>query len=99
MPATTPPTTSPRHEHQSAASDDRLLLLKEVDFKWLMAGQGWWIDTTRLHDDSAYAAHLLDLVDAGALPALRDCATLLRAHSGFCSAPCTPKETSGHELR
>ena len=32
--------------------DDMLI---EVDFKWLMAGQGYWVDTTRLRTDSAYA--------------------------------------------
>jgi hypothetical protein len=31
---------------------DFLLL---VDFKWLMAGQGWWVDLTRLQRDAAYA--------------------------------------------
>jgi hypothetical protein len=28
-------------------SDEHSWLLAEVDFKWPMAGQGWWIDTTR----------------------------------------------------
>jgi len=32
--------------------DDMLI---EVDFKWLMAGQGYWVDTTRLRTDSDYA--------------------------------------------
>lgn len=40
-------------------SDARAALLSEVDFKWLMAGQGCWIDIPRLHHDPAYAlAHL-----------------------------------------
>lgn len=30
-------------------------MLIEVDFKWLMAGQGYWVDTTRLRTDSEYA--------------------------------------------
>ena len=30
-------------------------MLVEVDFKWLMAGQGYWVDTTRLRCDAAYA--------------------------------------------
>lgn len=81
MPATQTP-TPPGCGHQPAATDERILLLEEIDFKWLMAGQGWWIDTTRLHNDPTYATHLLDLVEASALPALRDCATLLRAHVG-----------------
>jgi len=61
-------------------ADERDVLLEEVDFKWLMAGQGWWIDTTRLHTDPGYARHLFDLVDAAPSAALKDCAALLRAH-------------------
>ena len=30
-------------------------MLNEVGFKWLMAGQGYWVDTTRLRCDSDYA--------------------------------------------
>ena len=26
-----------------------------VDFKWLMAGHGWWVDVARLQRDAAYA--------------------------------------------
>jgi hypothetical protein len=26
-----------------------------VDFKWLMAGLGWWVDLSRLQRDKAYA--------------------------------------------
>ncbi len=59
--------------------DERLVLLEEVDFKWLMAGQGWWIDTARLHSDPCYATHLLDLVEVTTSTALKDCAALLRA--------------------
>jgi hypothetical protein len=70
--------TPPTHALASC-TDERVLLLEEVDFKWLMAGQGWWIDTTRLHNDPAYATQLLDLVETTGLPALKDCATQLRA--------------------
>jgi len=31
---------------------DRFLNL--VDFKWLMAGMGWWVDLSRLQSDKAY---------------------------------------------
>jgi hypothetical protein len=34
-------------------------LWKLVDFKWLMAGQGWWVDLTRFRRDAAYAAQCL----------------------------------------
>ena len=30
-------------------------LLDLVSFKWLMAGQGWWINLSRLRQDRAYA--------------------------------------------
>ena len=63
--------------------DERLVLLEEVDFKWLMAGQGWWIDTARLHSDPCYATHLLDLVETTQSVALKDCAALLRAQVGM----------------
>lgn len=68
----------------TTSTDERVLLLKEVDFKWLMAGQGWWIDTARLHNDPAYAAQWLDLVESTGLPALKDCATQLRAQVSAC---------------
>jgi hypothetical protein len=63
-------------------ADERAVLLEEVDFKWLMAGQGWWIDTTRLHTDADYARQMFDLVDATPSATLKDCAALLQAHTG-----------------
>lgn len=33
-------------------ASDRLINL--VDFKWLMAGMGWWVDLSRLQSDKAY---------------------------------------------
>jgi hypothetical protein len=62
--------------------DESDVLLEEVDFKWLMAGQGWWIDTTRLHTDASYARQLFDLVESAPSAALKDCAALLQAHTG-----------------
>lgn len=41
--------------HADAAADRGDSMLAEVDFKWLMAGQGCWVDTARLHRDSVYA--------------------------------------------
>ena len=75
----------PHHPQRMPAApvaDEREVLLEEVDFKWLMAGQGWWIDTTRLHTDPSYARQLFDLVDGTPSAALRDCAALLQAHTG-----------------
>ena len=75
-------TTRPTNQAMTMP-DERLVLLEEVDFKWLMAGQGWWIDTDRLHSDPAYATHLLDLVETTQSVALKDCAALLRAQVGI----------------
>lgn len=36
---------------------DRFLSL--VDFKWLMAGKGWWVDLSRLQSDKAYVDECL----------------------------------------
>src|SRR6202008_4291621 len=30
-----------------------------VDFKWLMAGRGWWVDLSRLQRDVTYAGECL----------------------------------------
>jgi hypothetical protein len=68
-------------------ADERAVLLEEVDFKWLMAGQGWWVDTTRLHTDPGYARQLFDLVDGAPSAALKDCAALLQAHTGTRQIP------------
>lgn len=70
------------NDQATALADERQVLLEEVDFKWLMAGQGWWIDTDRLHNDPSYADHLLDLVEVTESAVLKDCAALLRAQMG-----------------
>ncbi len=59
-------------------TNDRRTLLTEVDFKWLMAGEGHWIDTERLHRDSHYAAAMLRVAFASHSFALRECAELLQ---------------------
>jgi len=42
-----------------ATTEDTLacdaVFLGLVDFKWLMAGLGWWVDLSRLRRDMAYA--------------------------------------------
>ncbi|HEX6362457.1 MAG TPA: hypothetical protein VFZ93_05865 [Albitalea sp.] len=35
------------------------VLVDLVDFKWLMAGDGWWVDVPRLRRDAAYAGQCL----------------------------------------
>jgi hypothetical protein len=54
-------------------------LLAEVDFKWLMAGHGWQIDTAKLGCDPEYAAHVLQWALDSDSPALRQCAMALQA--------------------
>jgi hypothetical protein len=54
-------------------------LLKLVDFKWMMAGQGWWVDLTRIQRDSAYAVDCLKSALSSNCYPLRDCATDLQA--------------------
>lgn len=58
------------------------LLLTEVDFKWLMAGQGWWINLQRLHCEPSYAADILRSALASPCAAVRECAALLQAQLG-----------------
>jgi len=53
-------------------------LLARVDFKWLMAGQGWWIDPHRFESDGAYAAKVLRFALASESLALRACAASLQ---------------------
>lgn len=53
-------------------------LLLEVDFKWLMAGQGCWVDPDRLHADPQYAGHCLQTASSSPCAALRNCARFLQ---------------------
>ena len=48
--------------------------LNLVDFKWLMAGVGWWVNLTRLQLDRAYCDECLQR-------ALESGSELLREHS------------------
>ena len=41
------------HGHGTEAGDTFLDL---VDFKWLMAGLGWWVDLSRVRRDAVYAS-------------------------------------------
>ncbi len=59
----------------------RVLMLNEVNFKWLLAGLGWWIDMPRFHCDPSYATRFLELAEASDSAALRDCAASLQSHS------------------
>lgn len=61
----------------AAELDADAVLLLDVDFKWLMAGIGWWIDTTRIHQDPSYASKCLNSAMASESLALRNCAAKL----------------------
>ncbi len=65
---------------EPVVADARDALLAMVDFKWLMTGQGWWVDTARFHADPAYASDLLELAMTSSSFALKECACRLRAH-------------------
>jgi hypothetical protein len=53
-------------------------MLTEVDFKWLMTGEGCWIDTTKLHTDPQYAhACIQSALQSNCVP-LRCCAVNLQ---------------------
>ena len=41
--------------HRPQPDPDRDALVDLVDFKWLMAGHGWWVDLPRLRRDADYA--------------------------------------------
>jgi hypothetical protein len=45
------------HALSDALPRDQTLLL--VDFKWLMAGMGWWVDRARWRSDRSYARQCL----------------------------------------
>lgn len=53
-------------------------LLAEVDFKWLMAGQGCWIDSTRLRTDAVYALDCLQMAIHSPCDPLRACARAMQ---------------------
>ena len=74
---------------------DRFLNL--VDFQWLMAGVGWWIDLSRLQSDKAY-------IDECLQRALTSHSDLLRKRRSTCGAvririaplPCRPHSSAWH---
>jgi len=60
-------------------ADTSVSLLAEVDFKWLMAGQGLLIDLARFRGDSIYAAGLIALALDSDSVVLRASASMLLA--------------------
>jgi hypothetical protein len=68
--------------HSDPLADERRLLLDEVQFKWLLAGMGYWIDMSRFHSDLSYASRFMELATASDSSALRDCAASLQTQIG-----------------
>lgn len=71
---------TPMDVNLDCESEEDRLLLAEVDFKWLMSGQGWRIDMQRFHNDSVYADTMLLEAQRSSCPVLRGCAAALRSH-------------------
>jgi len=81
-------TLSGEQSHGTAACADgvgmpAVDLLLEVDFKWLMAGQGCWVDPTRLRADPLYAASCLRTALRSPCEALQGCARFLQTALGL----------------
>ena len=73
------PTDSPTRVKQGAnVVDARGLMLEEVNFKWLMAGMGWWVDMPRFRTDPVYAVHYLNLAKSTDSAELKKCAAQLQ---------------------
>ena len=72
-------------------ADGRGLLLEEVNFKWLLAGLGWWIDMSRFHTEASYATRFLELAKASDSIALRDSAAFLQRQN---NTSCNSSETT-----
>jgi hypothetical protein len=62
-------------------------MLIEVDFKWLMAGCGCWIDPDRLKTDTAYSEQCLAFAARSACEPLRVCADCLRSELAGIDTP------------
>ncbi|MES2877896.1 MAG: hypothetical protein V4713_05685 [Pseudomonadota bacterium] len=65
-----------RHSDPSHHHDNDILL--EVDFKWLMAGIGYWIDFVKLRNDPVYANNCLQCALKSDCEPLRRCALEIR---------------------
>ena len=57
-------------------------IILEVDFKWLMAGQGCLVDPDRLKHDPLYASACLEFGLHSSCDSLRDCAASLQVELG-----------------
>lgn len=84
---------------QAPQEDDTFLNL--VDFKWLMAGLGWWVDLSRLQRDTAYAGKCVQhaLASGSELLRQRSAALLpLVERSGAQGSAFLPRVSTGLAL-
>ncbi|CAN7780101.1 hypothetical protein LJR084_008144 [Variovorax sp. LjRoot84] len=68
-------------------------MLPLVDFKWLMAGVGWWIDVPRMRSDAVYAGQCIERALESGSQILRErCPEILPflAHPVQCGASDSP---------
>ncbi|MES2957387.1 MAG: hypothetical protein V4792_04315 [Pseudomonadota bacterium] len=56
----------------------RMALVDIIDFKWLMAHEGWRVHVERLQRDMGYARECLELADTSTSPDLHKAADALR---------------------
>ena len=76
------PTVHHSNSSSSSSAIDPQDMLIEVDFKWLMAGQGRWVDSVRLYQDPAYAHDCLTSALCSDCEPLRRCALYLHDRLG-----------------
>lgn len=60
-----------------------------------MAGQGWWVETTRFHEDPAYAKQVLSLAMSAQSSTLRELAASLLAGIEHRCDRCSDVEDPG----
>ena len=70
---------------KSSISRDAMLLL--VDFKWLMAGQGYWLDVARWGCDTEYRRHLVAAALRSENATVRSAALRLTAQTELTALP------------
>ena len=68
----------------TAANARQDLFVDLVDFKWLMAGVGWWVNLSRLQQDAAYAQDCLQRALSSGLPLLRERGAALLSPAPAC---------------
>jgi hypothetical protein len=61
------------HQEYSVEESQRDELLAEVDLKWLLAGQGRWVDCAQMHSNATYARQILQEAVASPVLPLHDC--------------------------